>query len=311
MPPGRRTRAPVSSPRLNEKTLARRYDDRVAKETTLLFRPVGPKELDLLAASDWKRWPPRLPEQPIFYPVTNFAYAAEIASKWNVAESGSGYVTRFRVLTAFMRRFSVHCVGSSQHTEWWIPAEELDDLNANIDGRIELIASFGPARAPAVADGGLVIETTSGDLLRQDVEVIVNAWNRNFIPRWLLLPQGVSGAVKRAAGSMPFRELSRHGVLRTGEAIMTTAGRLSYRAIIHVAGLNTFWRSSEGIVRSSVRNALAVAGGHHFSSIAFPLIGAGTGGLHPDDVRSMMIDEISRSTYNGRVVVVTWDQAAG
>lgn len=115
--------------------------------TTILFRPVGPAELELLEEQDWLRWPPRLPEQPIFYPVTNFEYAAEIASKWNVPESGAGYVTRFHVQSSFMRRFETHRVGAAHHTEWWIPAEQLEELNDNIVGRIEVIASFGPTGA--------------------------------------------------------------------------------------------------------------------------------------------------------------------
>lgn len=74
-------------------------------ETTTLFRPVGPKELELLRESGWRRWPPRLPEQPIFYPVTNEEHATEIAAKWNVSESGSGFVSRFHVRTSFMSRY--------------------------------------------------------------------------------------------------------------------------------------------------------------------------------------------------------------
>jgi hypothetical protein len=111
--------------------------------TTILFRPVGPAELALLEANGFSRWPPRLPEQPIFYPVTNFEYAAEIASKWNVAESGTGFVTRFHVRTEFMERFDVHCVGAAHHTEWWILAELLEELNDNIVGRVEVVARFG------------------------------------------------------------------------------------------------------------------------------------------------------------------------
>ncbi|HEX7150015.1 MAG TPA: hypothetical protein VF618_00905 [Thermoanaerobaculia bacterium] len=111
-------------------------------QTTTLYRPVGPRELELLEASGWRRWPPRLPEQPIFYPVTNEEYATEIASKWNVVESGAGYVTRFRVRTSFMSRYAVQCVGASHHTEWWIPAEELEELNDQIVGTIEVIAAF-------------------------------------------------------------------------------------------------------------------------------------------------------------------------
>ena len=92
----------------------------------------------------------------------------------------------------------------------------------------------------------------------QDVEVIVNAWNRNIIPWWLLLPQGVSGAIKRRAGYEPFRELARHGPIPLGGAVETSAGRLPFRAIIHVAGISMFWRSSERAIRGCVRSALGI-----------------------------------------------------
>jgi uncharacterized glyoxalase superfamily protein PhnB len=112
-------------------------------ETTILFRPTGPQELALLEASGWKRWPPRLPEQPIFYPVANETYAAEMASGWNVNESGSGFVTRFAVRTPFMQQFDLHTVGAERHSEWWIPADELEELNDNIVGAIQVIAAYG------------------------------------------------------------------------------------------------------------------------------------------------------------------------
>jgi O-acetyl-ADP-ribose deacetylase (regulator of RNase III) len=283
----------------------------VPNQTTLLFRPVGPAELELLRAAEWRWWPPRLPEQPIFYPVTNFRYAAEIASRWNVDESGAGYVTRFRVRTTFMQRFPVQTVGAARHTEWWVPAEDLDELNGNIVGPIEVIASFGRVSL-AQSDTPTLsrVETVGGDLLEQEVDAIVNAWNRNFIPWWLLLPQGISGSIKRAAGTKPFRELRKYGLLRAGDAVVTGAGRLSYRGIIHVAGLSALWRSSERIVRRCVRSALAVATHRGFTSVAFPLIGAGTGGLDRDVVREAMLDEISRSSFNGRVVVVLFSGAS-
>lgn len=275
-------------------------------QTTLLFRPVGPAELELLRGSDWRAWPPRLPEQPIFYPVTSFRYAAEIAARWNVDESGAGYVTRFGVRNAFMARYDVQTVGAARHSEWWIPTEELDALNANIVGPIEVIARFGRGAREAELPEGLTIEEVTGDLLAQTVDAIVTPWNRNFIPWWLLLPQGVSGAIRRSAGTGPFREVRRAGILRPGDAVVTGAGRLPFRGIIHVAGLTTTWRSSEEIVRLCTRCALAVAGERGFRSIAFPLIGAGTGGLDPDLLRDAMVDEISRSDYCGRVVVVTF-----
>ena len=120
---------------------------------------------------------------------------------------------------------------------WWRQVLWLDEARRH--ARIR-----GPVTVPA---GGLlpchlVVE---GDLLGQKVDAIVNPWNRNIIPWWLLLPQGVSGAIKRHAGVEPFREVGRHGPIPLGGAVMTGAGRLEYRAIIHVAGINMFWRASE------------------------------------------------------------------
>ncbi|MDX2065774.1 MAG: four helix bundle protein [Fimbriimonadaceae bacterium] len=112
-------------------------------ESVLMYRPVGPAELAALADLNYEGWPPRLPEQPIFYPVTNARYAREISEKWNVKGYGQGYVTRFRVRKEFADQFPVECVGESHHTEWWIPAEAIDELNQNLVGKIEVIASVG------------------------------------------------------------------------------------------------------------------------------------------------------------------------
>jgi len=90
-----------------------------------------------------------------------------------------------------------------------------------------------------------------GDLLDQPVEVIVNAWNRNIVPWWLLLPQGISGAIKRCGGIKPFCEVARHGPIPLGGAVLTSAGRLPFRGIIHVSGINLLWRSSEYSVHQS------------------------------------------------------------
>src|SRR3569623_3498042 len=110
--------------------------------TVTLYRPTGPKELELVRQSGFKRWPPRLVDQPIFYPVTNEEYAVQIARDWNVPASGAGYVTRFEVDAQFMQRYPVQVVGGSRHTEWWVPAEELEMLNDHIVGLIEVIQEF-------------------------------------------------------------------------------------------------------------------------------------------------------------------------
>ena len=115
------------------------------EETVTLFRPTGPEELQLVRESGFRAWPPRLPDQPIFYPVTNESYAAQIARDWNVKASGCGYVTRFLVRREFMDRYAIQQVGGSVHTEWWIPDEDLDALNRNIVGLIEVTQEFHPA----------------------------------------------------------------------------------------------------------------------------------------------------------------------
>lgn len=153
------------------------------------------------------------------------------------------------------------------------------------------------------------LRLVEGDLLDQDVEVIVNAWNRNLIPWWLLIPQGVSRAIKRRAGRQPFREVGRKGVIPLGGAVETGAGRLPYKAIIHVAGIDLLWRSSEWSIRESVRNAMALAKRRGRRSIAFPLIGAGSGGGRADRAQEWMRDELERTEFDGVVVVVRYKPA--
>src|ERR1041385_301006 len=108
-----------------------------SNETVTLWRPTGPKELELVAASGYRRWPPRLEGQPIFYPVLNQEYARKIAREWNVRDSGVGYVTRLEVRREFLDRYDVQQVGGRTILEYWIPAEDLDELNDNIVGLIE------------------------------------------------------------------------------------------------------------------------------------------------------------------------------
>jgi O-acetyl-ADP-ribose deacetylase len=138
------------------------------------------------------------------------------------------------------------------------------------------------------------IHLVQGDLLDQDVDVIVNAWNRNIIPWWLLLPQGVSGAIKRRGGTAPFTELRKFGSIPLGGAVVTSAGRLPFKAIIHVAGINILWRASEWSICQSVRNAVALAHEKGIPSIAFPLIGAGSGGFNQERAKAIMEDELGR-----------------
>ncbi|MFF7360891.1 hypothetical protein [Streptomyces sp. NPDC008125] len=115
--------------------------------TTTLWRPTGPEELALVEASGRRAWPPRLPEQPIFYPVLDEEYAIKIARDWNVRFDGAGYVTRFEVESEFLRRYPVQQAGGRTILELWVPAEELDLFNAHLVGPIELVHTFHPGPA--------------------------------------------------------------------------------------------------------------------------------------------------------------------
>jgi hypothetical protein len=107
-----------------------------------LWRPVGPQEIELIRQSGMRTFPPRLPEQPIFYPVLTEEYAVKIARDWNVSASGFGFVTRFQIRRSFIDRYDVQEAGGRSHLEYWIPAEELDVFNAAIVGLIEVVRSF-------------------------------------------------------------------------------------------------------------------------------------------------------------------------
>ena len=110
----------------------------------VLYRPVGTEELELIKKSGYTKYPPRLPEQPIFYPVLNEEYATEIAARWNVKYNSDhkGYVTKFEIDDEYFRQFEVHTVGSGYHQELWVPAEELDTFNRHIIGKIQVTSEF-------------------------------------------------------------------------------------------------------------------------------------------------------------------------
>ncbi len=110
-----------------------------------LYRPVGQKELDLIIASGYKYFPPRLEWQPIFYPVMNQAYAEQIALEWNTKDAFSGYaghVTAFELPEDYLRQFPVQNAGGEIHNELWIPAEQLEEFNKKIIGEIRVVKSF-------------------------------------------------------------------------------------------------------------------------------------------------------------------------
>jgi O-acetyl-ADP-ribose deacetylase (regulator of RNase III) len=147
-----------------------------------------------------------------------------------------------------------------------------------------------------------------GDILDQDVDVIVNAWNRSIIPWWLLIPQGVSGAIKRRGGCEPFRELARHGPIPLGQAVLTGAGLLPFRGIIHVAGINMLWFATRKSIQGSVRSAMAIVDEHGFRSVAFPLIGSGSGSRSHKMVLPLMLDALAPIDSPARVGIVEYER---
>lgn len=148
----------------------------------------------------------------------------------------------------------------------------------------------------------------TGDLLSQDTVCLVNPWNMNFFPHWLFSPGGVSGQLRKHAGSAPFRELVRNGLLWPGSAVLTQGGFLN-KPIIHVAGLNALWRSSPAIVSRCTVAALNLAEQEGFASVALPLIGAGTGRLTPEMSLSAMMSSVRMSQYRGEVRIVLWPES--
>jgi len=126
------------------------------------------------------------------------------------------------------------------------------------------------------------VEEVRGDLLAKDVDVLLNPWNRNFVPRWLLRPGGVSGQLKRRTGPSPWRQLARTGMLPPGAAVLTDGGRLPI-SLIHVAGIKAFWKASSDSVTMSCQNAVQLAWTAGFQTMALPLIGSGHGSLSLDE----------------------------
>jgi O-acetyl-ADP-ribose deacetylase (regulator of RNase III) len=150
----------------------------------------------------------------------------------------------------------------------------------------------------------ILVRIVEGDLLDQPVDVIVNAWNRNIIPWWLLVPQGVSGAIKRRAGYRPFMELGRVGPIPLGRAMLTGPGKLACRAIIHVAGINMFWRATEYSIKQSVLSAMRIVNERSFRSVAFPVIGGGTGGFGEEGALKLMCEAFAGIDSAAEVTIV-------
>jgi O-acetyl-ADP-ribose deacetylase (regulator of RNase III) len=168
------------------------------------------------------------------------------------------------------------------------------------------------SRPPRVGRPACQIENGGGDVFEiEGADAIVNPWNRNYLPRLLLVPSGVSGALKRRTGPAPWKELRRRGLLDVGEAVVTDGGRMPGVSLIHVAGINALWRATDESVTRSAQTAVQAAWGLGCEHVVMPLIGAGTGGMHPARSRDLIHQALSpfeSSTSPMLVTVVTYQK---
>ncbi|MRC29416.1 Appr-1-p processing protein [Bacillus thuringiensis] len=131
-----------------------------------------------------------------------------------------------------------------------------------------------------------------------EVDVIVNAWNRNFLPRYLLNEASVSKEIRKKAGHEPFKQLKKEGILKLGEAVITSSGFLNCKALIHVAGINALWKATEYSIRQSTYNALQLVIKKKYSSVALPIIGSGIGGLKKEKCLAIIKEECKRFIHH-------------
>ena len=153
------------------------------------------------------------------------------------------------------------------------------------------------------------IDIVEGDLLDQDVEVIVNPWNRNLIPWWLMVPQGVSRVIKKRGGCGPFRELRKCGLISLGGSVETNAGNLPFKAIIHVAGINLLWFATKFSIQESVNSAMTIVNKKGYVSVAFPIIGSGSGSRCREKALSFMLEAFEQIDSTASVRIVRYRKA--
>ena len=244
-----------------------------SEELVTPWRPTGPQELALVEATGWTAWPPRLPDQPIFYPVLNEDYAIRIARDWNVKASGSGFVTRFQVNKSFLDRYDVQQAGGQTILEYWIPADDLDELNRNIVGRIEVVRRY-PETEPG--SPGMEISVILGDITTMAVDAIVTAANAPLIGGG-----GVDGAVHRAAGPDLLRALRPLAPCPVGSAVITPSFMLPspVRHVIHAVGPRYgVDEPPEALLASAYLASLTLCDKVGAVSVAFPSISTGAYG---------------------------------
>lgn len=145
--------------------------------TKKLYRPIGLRELELILNSDSKGYPPRLDWQPIFYPVLNFQYAAQIAGEWNAPDEFSGYVgfvTEFEIDANYVSKFNVENVGSFEHNELWVPSEELAEFNSHIVGHIQVSKAFYGSKYLGKIENTLIFNEANADAQFEKISQLID-----------------------------------------------------------------------------------------------------------------------------------------
>ena len=242
-------------------------------ETTMLYRPVGSKELGLIAASGFREFPPRLPEQPIFYPILNEEYARQIARDWNVAASGAGFVTRFAVRSGFLAKYPPQKVGGAIHQELWIPAQDLAEMNRNIVGLIEVIAEY---KTQCKISWFL----KQKNILDEPADALVCSANVN-----LLLTGGVGAELLARYGEAMQNALNSCLQSRSprcaqqGEVIPYVGTEMPYRVVLNAVAIDGWYASSPEIITEIVRRALRIAADYGAKKIALTALATGFGRL--------------------------------
>ena len=168
--------------------------------------------------------------------------------------------------------------------------------------------SDGTKRGVVEQSRGEDFQLVQGDIADADTEAVVNAWNRNFIPHWLLIPQGVSKALRERAGRDPFREVGRKGLVGLGEVVATGAGEMDAEYMLHAAALHAYWRASEKSVLRSAENVFAKCRELNVESVAIPLLGAGTGGLAPEDSLRLIRRAFHEEETPPRAIVYVYER---
>lgn len=293
-------------------------------KTNTLYRPVGEKEMILIIENNYKKFPPRLDWQPIFYPVLNEEYASEIAEKWNTRdEAGNflGFVSKFEVLEEIVNKYPSQNVGARNHNELWIPSEELEEFNQAILGNIEVTKVFigKDFKSPTSNEiqslilnlsNNAKIELTKGDITKITTEAIVNAANSS-----LLGGGGVDGAIHRAGGKEILDECveirNRQGKCKTGEAVVTTAGNLPAKYVIHTVG--PIWNGDEEkcskLLANCYKNSLKLAESLDLKTIAFPNISTGVYKFPKELAAKIAVEEVMNFESDSveKVIFVCFD----